>query len=130
MDAASTAPDTAFIAVLQDVDETGKVVDVTAGYLRAGLRAVDEEASTVGAPTLPCDTFEAVPLGETVRYRIPLVPVARRFKKGHTVRLVLTSDDQDSTKPAPLLFRHASIGTSSINTVLSSSRLLLPLLPS
>lgn len=130
LDAASTAPDTAFIAVLQDVDETGNAVDVTAGYLRAGLRAVDEEASTPGAPSIPCDMYEAVPVGETVRYRIPLVPTARRFKKGHKLRLVLTSDDQDAAKPAPLLFRHASIGTSSVNTVMSSSQLLLPVISS
>jgi predicted acyl esterase len=129
LDADSTAPDTAFIAVLQDVDTSGKVVDVTAGYLRAGLRKVDEAASTAGAPVLPCDTFEAVPIGETVRYRIPLVPNARRFKAGHKIRIHLTADDQGDDKPALLMFRHASIGTSSLNSVLSSSRLLLPVLP-
>jgi hypothetical protein len=31
-------------------------------------------------------------------------------------------------KPALLEFRHASIGTSSFNTIFSSSRLLLPML--
>jgi predicted acyl esterase len=128
LDVASTAPDTAFIAVLQDVNANGKVVDVTAGYLRAGLRAVDEAASRPGTPSLPCDRFEAVPVGEVVRYRIPLVPNARRFRKGHRVRLYLTADDQGGRKPALLMFRHASIGTSSVNTVMSSSRLLLPVL--
>jgi hypothetical protein len=68
-----------------------------------------------------------VPIGETVRYRIPLVPNARRFKAGHRVRLVLMSDDQDQNKPAMFLFRHASVGTSSLNTIGSSSRLLLPI---
>jgi hypothetical protein len=52
------------------------------GHLRAGLRKVDEAASKPGAPLLPCGTFEAVPVGEVVRYRIPLVPNARRFKAG------------------------------------------------
>jgi predicted acyl esterase len=126
LDAASTAPDTAFIAVLQDVGENQNAVNVTAGYLRAGLRKVNENASKPGAPTLPCDTFEAVPIGQKIRYRIPIVPNARRFKAGHKVRLFLTSDDQDAEKPAPLGFKHASIGTSSFNTVFSSSRLLLP----
>ena len=50
LDAACTAPDTAFIAVLQDVDENENAINVTAGYLRAGLRAVDESASKRGAP--------------------------------------------------------------------------------
>jgi uncharacterized protein len=107
LDAACTAPDTAFIAVLQDVDEN---------------------ASKPGAPVLPCRTFEALPIGEKVSYRIPFVPNARRFRAGHKLRLVLTTDDQDPNRPALLEFRHASIGTSSFNTVFSSSRLLLPVL--
>jgi uncharacterized protein len=129
LDAIVTAPDTAFIAVLQNIDEGGKESPITAGYLRAGLRKVDEAASKPGAPVLDCRTFEAVPVGITVRYRIPLVPNARRFKAGHRIRLYLTTDDQADDKPALLMFRHASIGTSSINTILSSSRLLIPSLP-
>jgi predicted acyl esterase len=130
LDVACTAPDTAFIAVLLDVDESGQADVVSAGYLRAGLRAVDETASRHGAPALPCTRFEAVPIGEKVRYRIPVVPNARRFRAGHKLRLLVTSDDQDKSFPSPLEFRHASIGTSSFNTVFSSSRLLLPVLTS
>ena len=128
LDATSTAPDTAFIAVLQDVDDHGNATNVTAGYLRAGLRRVDEAASKPGVPVLSCRTFEAIPIGEKVTYRIPLVPNARRFRAGHTIRLHLTTDDQSKDSPALLEFRHASIGTTSFNTVLSSSRLLLPVL--
>ena len=119
IDVASTAPDTAFIAILQDVDATGQPTHVTAGYLRASLREIDDSASKPGAPVLDCRSFAAVPIGETVRYRIPLVPNARRFKAGHKIRLYLTTDDQGDDKPALLMFRHASIGTSSLNTVRS-----------
>jgi predicted acyl esterase len=128
LDAACTAPDTAFIAVLQDVDENENAINVTAGYLRAGLRAVDEGASKPGAPVLPCRALEAVPFGEKVRYRIPVVPNARCFRAGHKLRLYLTTDDQNADRPALLEFRHASVGTSSFNTIFSSSRLLLPFL--
>jgi predicted acyl esterase len=128
LDAACTAPDTAFIAVLQDVDENENAINVTAGYLRASLRAVDEGASKPGAPVLPCRNFDAVLIGKKVSYRIPLVPNARRFRAGHKLRLYVTTDDQNPDKPAPLEFRHASIGTSSFNTVFSSSQLLLPVL--
>jgi putative CocE/NonD family hydrolase len=128
LDAISTAADTAWIVVLQDVDPTGAITDITAGYLRAGLREVDEAASRPGAPELPCRAFQAVPIGGPVRYRIPMVANARRFKTGHRVRLFLTSDDQDSNTPALLTFRHASVGTSSLNTIRSSSRLMLPVL--
>jgi predicted acyl esterase len=111
---------------MQDVHENDKTIDVTSGYLWAGLRAGDEATSKPGAPVLPCRTFKAVPFGEKVSYRIPLVPNARRVRAGHKLRLHLTSDDQDANRPAPLEFRHASIGASSFNTIFSSSRLLLP----
>jgi predicted acyl esterase len=128
LDAVATAGDTAFIATLQDVDPSGTVTDITAGYLRASLRAVDEAASKPGAPVLPCRTFDAVPVGEVVRYRIPLVGNARRFKAGHRIRVVLTGDDQNPKTPSIMGFRHASVGTSCLSTILSSSRLLLPVL--
>jgi hypothetical protein len=70
----------------------------------------------------------AVPLGEDVSYRIPLVPNARRILAGHRIRLVLTSDDQNPATPAIMGFRHASVGTSSLNIISSTSRLLLPVL--
>jgi uncharacterized protein len=126
--ASATASDTAWIATLQDVGPDGAVTDVTAGWLRASLREVTEAASSPAAPVLPCRTPVAVPIGEDVEYRIPLVPNARRFAKGHRVQLVLASDDQDPKTPAIMNFRHASVGTSSLNTVRSSSRLLLPIL--
>ena len=126
--ASATAIDTAWMAMLQDVAPDDRATDVTAGWLRASLREVDEAASRPGAPVLPCRHALAVPLGEDVEYRIPLVPNARRFKAGHRIRLVLTSDDQDPSTPTIMNFRHASVGTSSLNTVRSSSRLLIPAL--
>jgi hypothetical protein len=78
---------------------------------------------------LPCREAVAVPIGQDVQYRIPLVPNARRFKAGHRIRLHLTSDDQDPTAPAIMGFRHATVGTSTINSIRSQSRLLLPFLP-
>ena len=126
--ASATAIDTAWMAMLQDVAPDGDPTDVTAGWLRASLREVDEAASRPGAPVLPCRNPQAVPLGEDVVYRIPLVPNARRFKAGHRIRVALTSDDQDPSTPAIMNFRHASVGTSSLNTVRSSSRLLIPVL--
>jgi predicted acyl esterase len=128
--ASATAVDTAWIATLQDVAPDGEVTDVTAGWLRASLREVDDAASTPGAPVLPCRTPVAVPIGEDVEYRIPLVPNARHFAAGHRIQLVLASDDQDPSRPAIMNFRHTSVGTSTRNTVRSSSRLLLPVLKS
>ena len=124
--ASATAIDTAWIVTLSDVAPDGTTTPVTAGWLRASLREVDEAASRTGAPALPCRRAAAVPVGEDVQYRIPLVPNARRFGAGHRIALSITSDDQDPATPAIMNFRHASVGSSSINTVQSSSRLVLP----
>lgn len=130
LEASATAIDTAWIVMLRDVAPDGEVTDVTAGWLRASMRAVDGAASRDGAPALRCEVAVAVPVGELVTYRIPLVPNARCFASGHRVQLVLTSDDQDPASPQIMNFRHASVGTSSLNTVSSRSRLLLPVLES
>ncbi len=128
LDASITAADAGWIALLQEVNDRGEVSEITGGYLRASLRAVDEAASRIGAPVLPCTTATAVPIGEVVRYRIPLVANARRLKAGYKLRLYLTGDDQDPATPAIMSFRHASVGTSSLRTIASSSRLLIPVL--
>jgi predicted acyl esterase len=128
LDAVATASDVAWIATLSDVAPDGSAAPVTAGYLRASLRAVDEAASRPGAPMLSCRTAEGVPVGEPVSYRIPLVANARRFAAGHRIRLTLTGDDQDPSAPAIMGFRHPSVGTSSLNTVAATSRILLPVL--
>lgn len=126
--ASATAIDTAWMVTLSDIADDGTTTPVTAGWLRASLRSIDADASRPGAPVVPCRTATAVPIGEDVEYRIPLVPNARRFAAGHRISLTLASDDQDPDVPAIMNFRHASVGTSSLNTVRSSSRLLLPVL--
>jgi predicted acyl esterase len=124
--ASATASDTAWMATLEHVAADGTTSEVTAGWLRASLREVDDGASRAGAPVVPCRTFAPVPIGEDIEYRIPMVANARRFAAGDRIRLTLTSDDQDPKTPAIMNFRHASVGTSSLNTVRSSSRLVLP----
>jgi predicted acyl esterase len=124
--ASSTALDTGWLVTLEHIAADGTTSEVTAGWLRASLRDVDETASRPGAPVLQCRTFTPVPVSEDVEYRIPLVPNAHRFARGDRIRLTLTSDDQDPDTPAIMNFRHATVGTSSLNTVSSSSRLLLP----
>ena len=64
---------------------------------------------------------------QPVSYRIPVVGTGYRFVAGHRLRLVLGSDNQDPDFPAMMTFRHASVGTSSLNRVAATSRLFLPL---
>lgn len=126
LDATASAADTAWIVTLQDIAPDSSATDVTAGYLRASQRAVDEAASEPGQPSLPNRSAEAVPINKPVSYRVPIVGTGYRFAAGYQLRLVLTSDDQDPRFPAVMLFRHASVGTSSLNRIASSSRLLVP----
>lgn len=129
LDATITALDTAWIVVLSDLGPDGETT-VSAGWLRAQLRTVDEDRSRRGRPVVPCREPVAVPVGEPVRYRIPIVPNARRIAAGHRLRLVIASADEGRNGPTVLGFTHTPVDQSSRNTVHSSSRLLLPILAS
>ncbi|MFC5139102.1 CocE/NonD family hydrolase [Actinomycetospora rhizophila] len=129
LDAEISALDTAWIAVLYDLAPDATATPITAGWLRATLRTVDEIASRPGSPVIPCREPVAVPVGRVVRYRIPIVPNARRIEPGHRLQLVLASHDDGPDGPTVLGFVHSPIAESSRNTVHSSSRLLLPILP-
>ncbi|MER2509328.1 MAG: CocE/NonD family hydrolase [Amaricoccus sp.] len=129
LDASITALDTGWIAVLYDVPPKGAAEPITAGWLRASLRTVDEDASVPGAPVVGCATPVAVPVGERVTYRIPMVPNARHLPAAHGLRLVIASADEPDKYPTVLGFTHVPLREASQNTVFSASRLLLPLLP-
>lgn len=60
LNATASAADTAWIVTLQDIAPDSSATDVTAGYLRASQRAVDEAASEPGQPSLPNRSAEAV----------------------------------------------------------------------
>jgi predicted acyl esterase len=107
---------------------SGSAVSLTGGWLRAMLREVDEKQSVSGAPVLDCAHPVAVPVGETVTYRIAIVPNARRIAVGHRLRIVLASDDQPKGGPTLLGFPPTPMAQPGLNTVFSSSRPLLPLL--
>jgi predicted acyl esterase len=117
LSATITAADTAWIVMLSDVAPDGSSTGITSGWLRATLREVDPAQSRPGAPVLPCRKPQAVPIGEPVDYRVPLVPNARRFLAGHRIQLMVTSDDQPKDVPALLDYRHPPVGTTTRNTI-------------
>ena len=128
LDATKTAFDTGWIAVLFDVPPAGEPFPISAGWLRASLSRVDEGKSKPGAPVLNCRTFIAVPVGERVVYRMPIVPNARRIAVKHRLRLVLASADEGHKDLALLGFNHTVVREASVNTIYSTSRLILPVL--
>jgi hypothetical protein len=129
LEATITAFDTSWIAVLYDAPPDGEPEAITAGWLRAAFSGVDEKRSVRGAPVPDCRTPRAVPRGERVSYRIPVVPNARRIPAGHRLRLVIASADETDKTPTILGFTHVVVREASRNTIYSASRLWLPLLP-
>ena len=115
--------------MLYDVGPEGEASAITAGWLRAALSRVDEAASAPGGPALDCREPVAIPVGERVLYKIPVVPNARRIAAGRRLRLVLASADEQGKTPTIMGFTHVTVREASVNTIYSASRLLLPVLP-
>ncbi len=129
LDATITALDTSWIAVLYDAPPAGEPEAITAGWLRAAFSGVDEARSALGAPVPDCRTPVAVPVGQRMTYRIPVVPNARRVPVGHRLRLVIASADEPNKTLTVLGFTHVVVREASRNAIYSASRLWLPLLP-
>jgi putative CocE/NonD family hydrolase len=77
--AATDAPDTDFTAVLIDVLPDGRAMNVTEGIVRARFRESIWEAPRLLEP------------GKDYEYTLELLPTARVFRKGHKIRLHLSS---------------------------------------
>ena len=77
--ASSSAPDTDFVARLTDVDPEGRSLNVTEGVIRARFRE-----NVWGAPKL-------IEPGRIYEYTIDLQVTAHVFRRGHRIRLQVTS---------------------------------------
>jgi hypothetical protein len=128
LEAMITALDTSWIVVLYDVPPEGEPEAITGGWLRAAFSGVDEQRSVRGAPVPDCRTPCAVPVGESVSYRIPMVPNARRIAAGHRLRIVIASADKTHKIATLLGFTHVVVREASRNTIYSASRLWIPVL--
>jgi uncharacterized protein len=78
--AASSAKDTDFIVRLSDVYPEGKVIFLAEGMLRARYRGTEMGEST-----------ELLEPGEVAEFRIRCYPAANVFRRGHRLRLDVTS---------------------------------------
>jgi putative CocE/NonD family hydrolase len=93
--AASSAPDTDFVARLVDVHPDGRAMNLTDGIIRAHARAGR------GAPEAPIEP------GRAYEYRIDLWATSNLFRAGHRIRLDVTSSsfprwDRNPNTGAPL----------------------------
>jgi len=78
--AASTAPDTDFTAKLVDVYPDGFAINLCHGIVRARYRDSYEKPSLIT-------------LGQIYEYTVPLRPTANLFKKGHHIRVDISSSN-------------------------------------
>ncbi|MBV9956986.1 MAG: CocE/NonD family hydrolase, partial [Acidobacteria bacterium] len=95
---ASTVSDCAFFVYLEDVDETGKVIYLTEGELRALHRKVSKEKPPYWM-IVPYHSFkkqDAMPLvaGQTSEITFGLWPVSVLIKKGHRLRVAIAGHDK------------------------------------
>lgn len=104
----STGRDGDFFAFLLDVEENGHSRIVTEGMLRASMRSTEPAPyDYLGLPWHPCrekDVHKLVP-GRPVELAIDMKPVMQVIRKGHRLRLVITSSRSEylfyREEPAP-----------------------------
>ncbi len=82
--AASSAVDTDFVARLVDVFPDGRAYNLTDGIIRASCRDVDFTQPEASPPSL-------IEPGRAYAYDIDLWGTANTFKRGHRIRLEITS---------------------------------------
>lgn len=78
--AASSAPDTDFTVKLCDVSPAGQSINIAQGIIRARFR------ESLSQPKL-------ITPGEVYEYRIDLGPTAHVFRRGHQIRVQVSSSD-------------------------------------
>jgi hypothetical protein len=120
--AASSAPDTDFVARLVDVFPDGRAINLTDGILRARFRAGIDAPEALIEP------------GRAYEYQIDLWATSNLFRAGHRIRVDITSSsfprwDRNPNTGAPL--GEGTELVTATQTILHDSdhpsRILLPL---
>jgi len=116
--------DTDFVVKLADVAPDGRSTLIQTGFLRASHRLLDERRTrrSQGRVIEPFQWHDREHLappedGAVHRYEIEVYPTAKRFPKGHRLRIALYSADTPN---------HLTILKPVRNTVFGGSYLLLP----
>ncbi|WP_434310883.1 CocE/NonD family hydrolase [Hominifimenecus sp. rT4P-3] len=124
----TTGVDGDFFAFLLDVDEQGNSQIATEGMLRASMRSTETAPyDFLGLPWHPCREKDVKKLhpGKPVELVIDLKPTAQLFKKGHRIRLAITTSRSEY-----LFYREEPAPTVTIyHDARYSSYLYLPILP-
>jgi uncharacterized protein len=102
--ASTTARDADWVVKVSHVQPDGTSLWLSAGYVRATHRAVDQARSRPGQPWLRNTAADAVPHTEPVLYRIPIDPLGVTLAPGDRLRIAVYSADplvhEPLTEPA------------------------------
>ncbi|MEW6663877.1 MAG: CocE/NonD family hydrolase [Thermodesulfobacteriota bacterium] len=85
--------DTNLMVDLMDVDVAGNEIPISRGYLKASHRETDETKSKPYKPFHPHTNPRPVIPGEINEYAVELMPVSNLFRSGHSLKLVIRSQD-------------------------------------
>ena len=128
--------DTNFIVRVNDIDPSGNRTPLTAGYLKATHREVDEGRSTSWRPHHPHTRAVPVKPGEICRYAIRIYSMSNVFKAGHRIELEIRSQEPWDDPLAALLppdAFHLPSGRATTHKIYRDrdhlSHLLLPVIP-
>lgn len=113
--------------------------ELTRGWLKASLRAVDEQRSKPGRPWHPLtrESQRPVPRGEVVEYRIEIMATANLFRRGHRICLDICAADMPTgiggATNAEYIPYHICSAKTVVHTIYHDtarpSHLLLPVVP-
>jgi putative CocE/NonD family hydrolase len=122
--------DTNWMVDLVDVDPAGNRQLVSAGYLKAAHRALDEKKSNPYQPVHPRQDPVPVPPGEVVDYAIAMMPTSNVFQRGHSMELIIRNQDDLLSRLGTWGVYHLPfMRTVTHNIHFGKSHLLLPVIP-
>jgi putative CocE/NonD family hydrolase len=133
-----SSSDATLVAVLSDVDPSGKSTQLTAGFLLASQRAEDPSKETRGPAGLvirPWHPYTAasqqpVPSGTPQEYRIEIYPTSNVFDVGHRIRLTISTANTPGTlAPTSDLTNEAGGQLTMLSGMAHPSGVLLPMIP-
>lgn len=102
--ASSTATDTDFYALLEEVDADGSSTYVSEGMLRGSFRRLATPPwEALGLPWHRGHEEDVTPLtpGEVYNLQFAIYPTAYRFNQGNRIRIAIMGADKDNTEPPP-----------------------------
>lgn len=125
----SEQKDTDFMFTLKDVDPAGNTLFLQRAYLRASMRALDEEQSTQDEIVQSFRKVQELVPGQIYDIQLSIPALGHVVRKGHRLELSILAPN---AIPAPVM-GGVPVGLASVNKVYHSSRypasLVLPVVP-